>query len=117
VTFEQLCRRHLEPRKATEAHDQVNGRILTRKERCVELDQDGARRDLRDRFGVLGENFRSPMVADFFHDGRRTVVFWRIRSESRVTAAVEFDAAVGVQSRVTLVGWTVSRSMREDARG
>jgi hypothetical protein len=42
VTVEQLCRRHLEPGKATEAHDQVNGRILTRKERCVELDQDGA---------------------------------------------------------------------------
>jgi hypothetical protein len=39
--------------------------------------------------------FRSQMVADFFHDGRRTVVFWRIRSESRVTAAVEFDGAVG----------------------
>jgi hypothetical protein len=55
VTVEQLCRRRLEPRKATEAHDQVNGRILTRKELCVELDQDGARRDLQGRFGV--ENF------------------------------------------------------------
>jgi hypothetical protein len=52
-------------RKATEAYDQVNARILTRKERCVELDQDGARRDLRGRLGVFDENFRSPMVADF----------------------------------------------------
>ena len=53
------------------------------------------------------------MVVDFFYDARRTVVFLRIRSESRVTAAIEFNAAVGVQSPVGLVGWAVSPSMRE----
>jgi hypothetical protein len=63
---------------------------------------------------VLGENFRSQMVADFFHDGRRTVVFCRIRSESRMTATVEFDAAVGVQSVELVVRPTLAEECRTE---